>query len=94
MLTDFQNSFTIGLSDKFAIICTYVATLPCEIRVSEKCRQICIVVNDKSQGSVSKHLGWDDLLHYEFIIQFVGEIFFEIGKHLAKLHFSIRLCSY
>ena len=51
--------------------------------------EICIVANDKPQGSVARHLGWDDLLYYEFIIQFAGEIIFEIGQHLAKLHFSL-----
>ena len=32
-----------------------------------------IVINDKSQGSIAKHLSWDGLLHYEFIIQFPSE---------------------
>jgi len=32
MLVDFQNSFTIGLTDKFATICTYVATLPVSVK--------------------------------------------------------------
>ena len=51
ILTDFQTFFTDGLSSKFATnICwnipprQHVATLPCEIRMSEKWRQseICI----------------------------------------------------
>jgi len=46
--------------------------------------EICIVINGKSQGTVAKHLSWDGLLHYKFIIQFAGEIIFEIGEHLAK----------
>jgi len=32
-----------------------------------------------------KHLSFDGLLHYKFIIQFAGERMFKIGKHLAKL---------
>jgi len=47
--------------------------------------EICIVINDKSQGSIDKHLTWDDLLHYRFIIQFAGESMLKIDKHLAKL---------
>jgi len=63
MLTDFHNSFTDRLSDKFATNSylnilphlKYVTTLPCEISMSEnwqqseiRCRPI--VMNDKSQG--------------------------------------------
>jgi len=47
--------------------------------------EISIVINDKSQGSIAKHLSCDGLLHYKYIIQFAGERTFEIGKHLAKL---------
>ena len=47
--------------------------------------QICIVINDKSQGSIAKHLSCDGLLHYKFITQFVGERTFNIDEHLAKL---------
>ena len=36
----------------------------------------CIVINDKSQGSIAKHLSWDGLLHYKFITQFAGERIF------------------
>ena len=55
--------------------------------MSEKWRQceIYIVINDKSQGSIDKHLRCDELLHYKFIIQFAGERIFKIGEHLAKL---------
>jgi len=35
--------------------------------------EICIVINDKLQGSTAKHLSYDVLLHYKFIIQFAGE---------------------
>jgi len=63
MLTDFQNSFTGRLSGKFAKKSNFtvsphpkhVSTLPCEILMSENWWQseICIVINDKSQGSVA-----------------------------------------
>jgi len=35
--------------------------------------KICTVINNKSQGSIAKHLSCDKLLHYKFIIQFDGE---------------------
>jgi len=47
--------------------------------------EICIVINDKSQGSIAKHLRSDKLLHYTLIIQSAGETIFEISEHLAKL---------
>jgi len=65
MLIDFQNSFTVRLSDNFATNLflhiaphfKYVATLPCEIWMSEKWWQseiyTGIVINDKSQGIVA-----------------------------------------
>jgi len=42
--------------------------------MSEKWRQseICIVINDKSQGSMTKHLRRDVLLYCTFIIQSAG----------------------
>jgi len=46
---------------------------------------ICIVINDKSRGSIAKHLRCDELLYYTFIIQSAGERIFIIGEHLAKL---------
>ena len=45
----------------------------------------CIVINDKSQGSITKHLRCDVLLYYKFITQFAGESTFKIGVHLVKL---------
>jgi len=45
MLTDFQNSFTDSLNSKFLVISTIpphlkrVATLPCEILMSERQQQ-------------------------------------------------------
>jgi len=47
--------------------------------------EIRIVINDKSQGSIAKHLRNNELLYYTFITQSAGEIFFKIGEHLAKL---------
>jgi len=34
--------------------------------------EICIVINNKSEGSIAKHLSCDGLLHHKFIIQFAG----------------------
>ena len=86
MLTDFQNSFTGRLTGKFATKSNFtipqypknVSALPCEIWMLENWRQsvICIVINDKSQGSTAKHLRCDGLLHYKFIIQFADERIF------------------
>jgi len=82
ILTDFQTFFTDRLSRKFATnLCLNiptclkdVATLPCEIWMSEKWRQseICIVINDKSESSITKHLRNDELLHYTFFTQSNG----------------------
>jgi len=47
--------------------------------------EICIVINDKSEGITAKHLRCDELLYYTFIIQYAGERIFKIGEHLAKL---------
>jgi len=40
--------------------------------------------NEKSQGSIAKHLRYDELLYYTFIIQSAGERIFKI-EHLANL---------
>jgi len=55
--------------------------------MSEKWRQseICLVINDKSQGSTAKHLRSDDILNCTFITQSPGKGIFKIGEHLAKL---------
>jgi len=91
----FQTFFAGGFGSQFATNSRLnippslkdVATLPCEIRISEKWHQseFCIVTNDKSQGSVAKHLRCDELLYYTFIIQSAGERIFQIREHLAKL---------
>ena len=73
----FKLFFADRLGSKFATnLCLnipprlkHVATLPCEIRMSEKWRQseICTVINDKSQGSIAKHLRNNELVYYKFI---------------------------
>ena len=64
--------------------------------MSENCRQseICFVINDKSQGSIAKHLSCDGLLHDKFIIQSAGEKNFLINEHLAKLQAKWLVVSY
>jgi len=49
--------------------------------MSEKWRrsEICIVIYDKSQGSMTKPLRCNVLLYYTFIIQSAGERIFTIG---------------
>jgi len=65
--------------------------------MSEKWHQseICIVINDKSQGSIAKHLSSDELPSYTFITQSAGERIFKIGEYLAKLQakWLIALCA-
>jgi len=48
----------------------YVATLPCEIWMSENWRQseMCIVINNKWQGSIAKHLIFDVSFYYKYIV--------------------------
>ena len=64
--------------------------------MSENCRQseIYIVINDKSQGSIAKHLRCDELLYYKFITQSSGERIFKIGEYLAKLQAKWLIVSY
>jgi len=71
----------------------YVATLPCEIWMSENCDNLkyalWLMINHKiAQPSC------DRLLHYKFITQFAGETIFEIGEHLAKLQAKWLFMSY
>jgi len=47
--------------------------------------EICIVISDKSQGSIAKHLRNDELLYYTFITQSAGKRIFKIGEHLVML---------
>ena len=50
-----------------------------------------IVINDKSQGSIAKHLSCDGLLRYKYMVQSAGERIFKIDKHLAKLQVKFAL---
>jgi len=43
--------------------------------------QIRIEINDKSQGTIAKHLMCDELRYYTFIIQSAGERIFKLGEH-------------
>jgi len=47
--------------------------------------EVCIVINNKSLGSIAEHLTRDELLYYTFIIQSAGKRIFKICEHLAKL---------
>ena len=47
--------------------------------------EICTVINDKSQGSIVKHLRCHELLYYTLITQSAGKRIFKIGEHLAKV---------
>ena len=51
------------------------------------------MIDDKSQGSIAKHLSCDGLLHYKVIIQFAGEEI-KIGEQLAKLQAKWLIVSY
>jgi len=55
--------------------------------MSENWRQseIHIVINDKSQGNIAKHLSCDGLLHYIYIFESAGERILKNAKHLADL---------
>ena len=91
MLTDFQKSF----NGKFATNSylnipphlKYVASLPCDIWMSENWQQseICIVFNDKSQDSTAKHLSYDGLLHYKFVNHCASERIFKILVYIYTL---------
>ena len=54
--------------------------------MSENWRQseICILINDKSQGCTAKHLSCDGLLHYKFIIQ-VASNWWTFGEVTGKM---------
>ena len=64
--------------------------------MSEKWRksEICMVINDKSHGSITKHLRCDDLLYYTFISQSADGKIFKIGEHVAKLQAKWLTVSY
>ena len=56
--------------------------------------EICIAINDESQGSIAKNLRCDELCYYTFIIHSAGERNFKIGEHLAKLRAKWFTASY
>jgi len=56
--------------------------------------EICIAINDESQGSIAENLRCDELVYYTFIIHSAGERIFKIGKHLAKLWAESLTVSY
>jgi len=56
--------------------------------------EICIVINDKSQGSIAKNLKSYESLYYTFIIQSTSERIFKIDEHLAKLQAKWLIASY
>ena len=56
--------------------------------------EICIVINDKSQGSTAMHLSYDGLLHYKLVNHCAGERIFKIREHLAKLQEKWLIVSY
>jgi len=47
--------------------------------------EICIVINDKSQGSTAKHLRCDGLLHHKFILQFAGERILKVDEYCISV---------
>jgi len=55
--------------------------------------EIYIVINDKSQGSIAKHLRNGDLFYYTFITQSAGERIFKIGEHLVTGKMVIVFCT-
>ena len=56
--------------------------------------EICIAINDESQGNIAKNLRCDELIYYTFIIHSDGERIFKIGEHLAKLRAKSLTMSY
>jgi len=52
------------------------------------------VINDKSQDITAKHISYDGLLHYKFVVHCAGERIFKIGEHLAKLQAKWLIVSY
>jgi len=103
-IIQFSKFFTSRLGGKFATnLCLnipprfkHVATLPSEIWMQKKWHhsEICIAINDESQGSIAKNLRCDGLLYYTFIIHSGGERIFKTGEYLAKLRAKSLTVSY
>jgi len=47
--------------------------------------EICIAINDESQGSIAKNLRCDELLYYTFIIHSPGERIFKTAVLKGRL---------
>jgi len=56
--------------------------------------EICIAIDEESEGSIAKHLRNDKLLYYKFITQSAGERIFTTGEHLSKLRAKSLTVSY
>jgi len=56
--------------------------------------EICIAINDESQGSIATNLRCDKLIYDTFIIHSAGERIFNIGEHLAMLQAKWLTVSY
>jgi len=56
--------------------------------------KICIVINDKSQDSIARHLSYNGLLDYKFVNHCAGKRIFKIREHLAKLQAKWFIVSY
>ena len=54
--------------------------------------EICIAINDESQGSIATNLMYDELLYIYH--SHAGERIFNIGEHLAKLQAKWLTVSY
>jgi len=54
--------------------------------------EMCIVINNESQGSIAKNIRNDELLYFIFFTQSAGERIFIICEHLAKL--QAKRCSF
>jgi len=79
-MTDFQNFFTDRFTSKYATKSSLtipphlkrVAGLPCETSISENYGKFdaCIVINDKSQGSVATCLRCGGLVSNHFTMDY------------------------
>ena len=47
--------------------------------------EICIVINDKSQYSIARHLRYDGFLHYKFVNHCAGERIFKIREQFGEV---------
>ena len=52
------------------------------------------MINDKSQGGITKHLRCNVLVYHKFIIQYARKIIGKIDEHLAKLRTKWMIASF